>query len=536
MSFGFSLGDFLATARLINEIIVALRSSSVSEFNELTLELHAVQRSLDEIEHLQPSPGQELPVNAIKVAALLCQHPLQEFAVKLNKFKSLGHVGGTGKDQLQRWKSKLQWGFTMEEEVQRIRIILAAHMATLNVRLSTYGLTSTSIATRKIDALQDGLAHTHNKVLEIEKATQSQKAAGRQSNSYLETLLSLVQHGLLPKMEVLIDIANRLWTSNMQILNLLTRLQHTTPTPDVHHTYFQAPCQFEDGLGRPLLVPSEYDLKMLRAIISARFSSGPGCKKLEAGEYEIFNTSDNTQLLSDPDFQSLVPGMKITMAFIIGRYQCATLEECPRPGCRARKFTRNSAGGRTCTSCDVWFDISKDPLPRPFRLDPTEGTFHRLRTERKWYKNVKICHSAIPSLPPCVDNQGFWVKAPPKSQEVDERLRQETFCKTSSSLEGDLKDCGYMNIPENVATEAIRRIAGDLYLTVAELRDIAVNESEPGGLGVDSLMAMSIAWQLQDLGFTAPKGFNEFDFYDCRFLESFIRSLVQRYGHCLTED
>ncbi len=63
-------------------------------------------------------------------------------------------------------------------------------------------------------------------------------------------------------MEVLIDIANRLWTSNTQILNLLIRLQYTPPTPDVHHTYFQAPCQFEDGLGRPLLVPSEYDLKV----------------------------------------------------------------------------------------------------------------------------------------------------------------------------------------------------------------------------------------------------------------------------------
>lgn len=140
MSFGFSVGDFLAAARLINSIVDALQKSSVSEFKELTLELNAVQRALNRIEHLRPSSGQEQSVNAIKAVALLCQHPLQEFASKLEKYESLGHVAGTKTDQIKRWKLKLQWGFTMEEEVQKIRTILAAHMASLNVRLSTQGL------------------------------------------------------------------------------------------------------------------------------------------------------------------------------------------------------------------------------------------------------------------------------------------------------------------------------------------------------------------------------------------------------------
>lgn len=79
-------------------------------------------------------------MNAIKIVALVCQHPLQEFADKLEKYESLGQVAGTKKDQIKRWRWKLQWGFTMEEEVQKIRTILAAHMASLNVRLSTQGL------------------------------------------------------------------------------------------------------------------------------------------------------------------------------------------------------------------------------------------------------------------------------------------------------------------------------------------------------------------------------------------------------------
>ena len=134
---------------------------------------------------------------------------------------------------------------------------------------------------------------------------------------------------------------------------------------------------------------------MLRAVIAARFSSGPGHKQVLAGEYEIFNTSDTTQLLSKLDFQSLIPGMRITMAFVICRNQHRTLEECPRPGCKARKFVRKSAGGRICSDCGVWFDFSRDILPRLFRLDLTDGSFHRQRTEMKWFKNVKICHSNL---------------------------------------------------------------------------------------------------------------------------------------------
>ena len=63
-------------------------------------------------------------------------------------------------------------------------------------------------------------------------------------------------------MTILLDIANRVWTSNMQILNILNRLHDQIPAPDIKHTYLQAPCKFEDALGRPLTVPPEYDLEV----------------------------------------------------------------------------------------------------------------------------------------------------------------------------------------------------------------------------------------------------------------------------------
>ena len=58
MSFGFSAGDFVAAAKLIKDIVAALHSSSTSEYRELLLELHGLERALYEIESgMRPGRG-----------------------------------------------------------------------------------------------------------------------------------------------------------------------------------------------------------------------------------------------------------------------------------------------------------------------------------------------------------------------------------------------------------------------------------------------------------------------------------------------
>ena len=141
MSFGFSVGDFIAAGILIKDIISALRNSSTTEHQELLLELHGLQRALNEIEHIQASPQQETEVNAVKAAALTCQYRLDDFAGKLKKYESLGHVGkASSADKAKFWRLKLQWGFSMETEVQSLRAYLIAHVGYLNMRLTTLNL------------------------------------------------------------------------------------------------------------------------------------------------------------------------------------------------------------------------------------------------------------------------------------------------------------------------------------------------------------------------------------------------------------
>lgn len=77
-----------------------------------------------------------------------------------------------------------------------------------------------------------------------------------------------------------------------------------------------------------------------------RFKNRPGHEKIANGEYELFNTLDTKQTLSEVDCEMLVPGMSITMAFVIGIYVQQALEECPRPGCRTQVFLKSPPGGQ----------------------------------------------------------------------------------------------------------------------------------------------------------------------------------------------
>lgn len=143
MSFGLSVGDFISVGSLVQDIVSSLRASSISEYRELILELHSLQRALHEIEHLKCHPSQEPAVSGIRVAALMCQYPLDEFAGKLKRFESLGTGKAEHESRLEKvrmWGKKLRWGFCMGEEVLKIRAYLVAHVGSLNMRLITQGL------------------------------------------------------------------------------------------------------------------------------------------------------------------------------------------------------------------------------------------------------------------------------------------------------------------------------------------------------------------------------------------------------------
>lgn len=216
MSFGFSVGDFITVGRLIEHIVSSLRTSSIAEYRELILELHGLQRALHEIEHLKCHPSQGPAVSGIKVAALMCQYPLDEFSGKLKKFDGLinGNVECMSRmDKVKMWGKKLRWGFCMEEEVIKLRAYLVAHVGSLNMRLITQGLwvadqslklvvlryfdrTSASfVAEQNLkghESLETRFEDSHLAVVSMRNELQQNGSLARSNNSILTKISSLI--------------------------------------------------------------------------------------------------------------------------------------------------------------------------------------------------------------------------------------------------------------------------------------------------------------------------------------------------------
>ena len=73
----------------------------------------------------------------------MCEYPLDEFTGKLRKFQDLDvntKSGASKSRYLRAWGQKLRWGFCMKEEVAKLRVYLATHVGSLNIRLLTLGL------------------------------------------------------------------------------------------------------------------------------------------------------------------------------------------------------------------------------------------------------------------------------------------------------------------------------------------------------------------------------------------------------------
>ena len=176
---------------------------------------------------------------------------------------------------------------------------------------------------------------------------------------------------------------------------------------------------------------------------------GPGSAKVTAGEYELFNTFDRSQIISQSDFEDLTPGASITMAIIIGQCGKGPVERCPKPGCQSSKLVPDEAGGQkwyvyfsltvffhilmrlSSYICKTWLDQACKTLPRPFRPLDTDsrawnyssvhvqgkkrkkeeitnlqelkaqlsGTYKRMRTERRTYKNLRVYFTKLTETP-----------------------------------------------------------------------------------------------------------------------------------------
>ncbi|TVY17790.1 Protein VTS1 [Lachnellula arida] len=395
MSFGWSAGDIVAAISLVNKITKSVSSAGGARdhFQELETELKGLSRALCEISDLANAPDQIPEIVALKFAACLCEDTLKRFYEKILPFdESLG--SGSKTSRLKATPRMVRWELLVKKDVPEFRTYLVAHVGSLNLRLNTVLL---NVASRSLANANVNHSSQQNSsdIIQRQLRTESQDAA--------------------PKLDSLLTIATQVWKAQSELMTNFSKTLENIPPPDLRHTWAQAPMEFEDALGRTIPIPSEYDWDKVEAVIQAQFKHGPGHTKVRSGEYELYYGSfGDLNPIKTTSFCP-IPGMKVTMSFIIGQYSGS--ERCPRLGCTSRSFQKHGAGARVkiCVECQSWFRASQASLPKPLK-PPSTGDLNtewNLRTnstgadktklfnndDRKSFKNVSIYITELPPTP-----------------------------------------------------------------------------------------------------------------------------------------
>lgn len=145
MSFPLSVGDFLAVAGLIKDIISCLNevSGSKSEYQELIRQLELLDRTLCSLDKPKDNSTSPQSLASIKCAALYCRVPLEQFLAKIRKYET--SLGPIPKDNrvIGAWK-KITW-LGKQNDIARLTSYLDTHIGILNILVTQHGISLLNI-------------------------------------------------------------------------------------------------------------------------------------------------------------------------------------------------------------------------------------------------------------------------------------------------------------------------------------------------------------------------------------------------------
>jgi hypothetical protein len=134
VGFGFSVGDFLATLKLVGTIIDALRESSHSSaaFQELLNEFEAFETALNHVKRIDFDSSQQFEKVALHQAAAQCQRAIDAFWIKIQKYQPHLSKAGTSSQVKDGW-AKIKWAVCKKKEVDNFRVEIRAHTSSIQL-------------------------------------------------------------------------------------------------------------------------------------------------------------------------------------------------------------------------------------------------------------------------------------------------------------------------------------------------------------------------------------------------------------------
>ena len=222
------------------------------------------------------------------------------------------------------------------------------HIGSINMLLIAHGVEMLTVATEQAAendrSLRKELKASQKALVEVKQDMMAQQATIQGNTTMLGRVFGIIGQDIIPQLKALMNMATKVWQTNLQIYEIVLKWQTVAPCPDLRHTWFQSPVKLEDALGRILPIPSEYDYSKVEAIIKAHFKDGPGRQKVLAGSYELFDARNSNRVISGSSWTGLIPGMSIKMAIILEQ-PFSEAEGCPMPHCGSQTFSTRPEGG-----------------------------------------------------------------------------------------------------------------------------------------------------------------------------------------------
>lgn len=195
MSFGFSVGDFLAVGKLIADITSCLKETggSKTEYQDLVRELDCLRQALVHLERFQPHDS--VDADSIRFTALSCKRPLEDFLRRLQRYDASLGSSAAGPS----WKvplDKVRFMLSQKDDIRKLQSYLSVHVGTLNILLAEHGLESLNIESKKSDVdrlhIRERLDHTKGILTGVQSAISQQVAVLHKAGSMLEALYRMV--------------------------------------------------------------------------------------------------------------------------------------------------------------------------------------------------------------------------------------------------------------------------------------------------------------------------------------------------------
>lgn len=321
VGFGFSVGDFLATLKLVGTVIDALRESSDarSSFRSLINELYSLESALLRVNRLDLDISHVEKV-ALRQAASQCQRTIDMFYKKIQNYQPHLQQGGTDSKIKDAW-AKIKWSTCKKNDVEVFRAEIRGHASSIEILLMTIQMEATTRHIRKQDSQHKSLARriqdfSCQVMGTLSTITDSVAQSVQQGKALLESSAQVVQTNLRV-FQMVHDI-------QLFILQVPGQVQRQQPV------YLIDPLNRESPFHLEFVRSKEALLAVLKVNLK---ESGCGPPMIDRGEFAIEELETQNSIdLTGPWDSCFYPGQRVAISMVFKQWQGNVQSSCPRCG------------------------------------------------------------------------------------------------------------------------------------------------------------------------------------------------------------